>query len=48
MGELIEAIAHQIYYYNNKRIHTTIKCQPATFYQRFIINNDDKMLKIRS
>lgn len=34
LGELVEAIAHQIYYYNNKRIHTTIKCPPVVFYQR--------------
>lgn len=34
LGELAEAVAHQIYYYNNKRIHTAIKCPPAVFYQR--------------
>ncbi len=34
LGELMEAIAGQIYYYNNKRIHTAIKCPPAVFYQR--------------
>lgn len=33
-GELMEAIAMQIYYYNNKRIHSAIKCPPAVFYQR--------------
>ena len=50
MGELIEAIAHQIYYYNNKRIHTAIKCQPATFYQRFVAGsgNNGNMLQIKS
>lgn len=34
LGELIEAIAQQIYYYNNKRIHTALKCPPAVFAQR--------------
>jgi putative transposase len=34
LGELVESIAHQIYYYNNKRIHTAIKCPPVVFYQR--------------
>jgi putative transposase len=33
-GELMEAIALQIYYYNHKRIHTTLKMPPAVFYQR--------------
>ena len=35
-GELIEAIALQIYYYNHKRIHSALKMPPADFYQRFI------------
>jgi len=35
LGELVEAIAHQIYYYNNKRIHSAIKCPPVVFYQKF-------------
>ncbi|MFZ9181214.1 MAG: integrase core domain-containing protein [Rickettsiales bacterium] len=34
-GELIETIALQIYYYNNKRIHLALKMPPALFYQRF-------------
>jgi transposase InsO family protein len=34
MGELIEAIAQQIHYYNNQRIHTALKCPPAVFAQR--------------
>ena len=33
-GELMEAIALQIYYYNHKRIHTALKMPPAVFYQR--------------
>jgi len=35
IGELMEAIAMQIYYYNHKRIHSTLKMPPAIFYQRF-------------
>ena len=35
-GELIESIALQIYYYNNKRIHLALKMPPAAFYQRFV------------
>jgi len=34
LGELIEAIAQQIHYYNNTRIHTALKCPPAVFAQR--------------
>ena len=37
IGQLAEASAHQIYYYNNKRIHTAIKCPPTIFYQRYKI-----------
>jgi transposase InsO family protein len=39
LGELVEAIAHQIHYYNNKMIHTAIKCPPVVFYQRCQIGN---------
>ena len=35
-GELIEAIAIQIHYYNHRRIHSALKMPPAIFYQRFI------------
>ena len=38
-GELIEAIALQIYYYNNKRIHLALKMPPTLFYQRFTEKN---------
>lgn len=38
-GELIEAIALQIYYYNNKRIHLALKMPPTVFYQRFTEKN---------
>lgn len=34
IGELMEAIAIQIHYYNYKRIHTALKMPPAIFYQR--------------
>lgn len=34
LGELIEAIARQIHYYNNFRIHSALKCPPAIFAQR--------------
>ena len=34
LGELIEAIAQQIHYYNHHRIHTALKCPPAVFAQR--------------
>lgn len=34
LGELIEAIAQQIYYYNNQRIYTALKCPPVIFVQR--------------
>lgn len=33
-GELIEAIALQIHYYNHKRIHSALKMPPAIFYLR--------------
>ena len=33
-GELIEAIAQQIHYYNNQRIHSALKCPPDVFAQR--------------
>jgi putative transposase len=46
LGELVEAIAHQIYYYNNKRIHTAIKCPPVVFYQKCQVNNMRKSLKV--
>jgi transposase InsO family protein len=38
-GELIEAIAIQIHYYNNKRIHSALKMPPNVFYQRFMQKN---------
>jgi len=35
LGELIEAVAVQISYYNNDRIHTALKCPPAVFAEKF-------------
>ena len=34
LGQLAEAIAQQIFYYNNKRIHSALKCAPAVFAKR--------------
>lgn len=34
IGELVEAIAQQIHYYNYQRIHLALKCPPAVFAQR--------------
>lgn len=39
LGELYEAIAAQIYYYNNQRIHSALKCSPAVFAQRLNCQN---------
>ena len=36
-GELIEAVACQIHYYNHQRIHTALKCPPAVFAQRIVM-----------
>jgi len=58
LGELTEAVAHQIYYYNHKRIHTALKCPPAVFAQRLnqtknalvaltIINNNSAKIQKR-
>ena len=39
IGELTEAIAQQIHYYNSRRIHTALKCPPAVFAQRVNCQN---------
>ena len=44
LGELYEAIARQIYYYNNQRIHSALKCPPAVFAQRLNCQNT-KLIK---
>ena len=41
LGELIEALAGQISYYNNGRIHTALKCPPAVFAKRFNCQNQN-------
>ena len=38
LGELIEAIASQIHYYNYRRIHSALKCPPAVFHQKNRLN----------
>lgn len=39
LDELIEAIHHQINYYNNKRIHRTIKMTPKQKYEEYLKGN---------
>ncbi len=47
-GELLEAIAQQIHYYNTRRIHTALKCSPKVFAEKFkakqIIQNFENKL----
>lgn len=45
LGELVEAIAQQIYYYNHQRIHTALKCPPEVFAQRYLLTNNIKNTK---
>lgn len=40
-GELTEAIAQTIYYYNNKRIHTALKMPPSIYAERLKFNSPD-------
>ncbi len=40
MGELIEAIALQIHYYNTSRIHTALKCAPDIFAKRYELSQN--------
>ena len=44
IGELIEAIAQQIYYYNTERIHTALKCPPAVFAQKYALQEINNKL----
>jgi transposase InsO family protein len=39
VGELIEEIYHQIYYYNHKRIHTSLKMTPIQFKNNYQLTN---------
>lgn len=45
-GELIEAIASQIYYYNHQRIHTALKCPPSVFAQRIKLKQEIQLIKV--
>lgn len=42
LGELIEAIARQIHYYNNGRIHIALKCPPNVFAAKFYLQNQNQ------
>lgn len=44
IGELVEAIHHTIIYYNQERIHTTLKMSPVQFKQRVL----DKVVSKKS
>jgi len=46
LGELVEAIARQIYYYNHERIHTALRCPPETFAQRYLLTNRSRELQL--
>ena len=35
-GELLEALYHAIHYYNNERIHTSLKMPPAVYAKQFL------------
>ena len=44
-GELFEAIAIQIHYYNHRRIHSALKMPPAIFYQRCLQQSQTDITK---
>lgn len=48
LGELIEAIAQQIHYYNNERIHTALKCPPAVFAEKYKTTQTSTQKKIEA
>ena len=48
LGELIEAIARQIHYYNNQRIHTALKCPPAVFAERIAFSKSINKVKFNN
>lgn len=48
LGELIEAIARQIHYYNNERIHTALKCPPAVFAEKYKTTKTSTQEKIEA
>lgn len=45
LGQLIEAIALQIHYYNHQRIHTALRCAPAVFAARYCIGGELSKIK---
>ena len=46
LGELVEAIAQQIHYYNHERIHSALKCPPEVFAQRYLLTNRTRELQL--
>jgi len=42
--EVIEAIHHQIYYYNNKRIHTALKMPPMHYRERYLLLEKENLV----
>lgn len=47
LGELFEAIACQINYYNHRRIHTALKCPPAVFARKCAVAAEKVSLIIK-
>ena len=45
LGELVEAIAQTIYYYNHDRIHTSLKMSPIQFKEKSVILNREYLFK---
>lgn len=45
LGELVEAIAGQICYYNHQRIHTALSCPPAVFAQKLAWQKQYKIIQ---
>lgn len=45
VGELVEAIAQAIYYYNHNRIHTSLKMSPVQFKQKSVLLNREYLFK---
>lgn len=48
LGELIEAIATQINYYNKRRIHSAFRCAPAVFAQKCALQQSTVDAKIEN
>lgn len=46
LGELVEAIAQQIHYYNHERIHTALKCPPEIFAQKYSLTNQMREVQL--